>query len=322
MESKLSQIDIEALLKAAGRLGAIPPKQYGTVEPCHFERSGQFSAEQASVVNDVQEALAKGLTQSLGAYLRVSFETVLISVTQTTYRESVDQISPGAYLLSIRFHGAPAAVQLDKSLVFPLIDVLLGGTGVGQTIERDVTEIEDHVMGGVSKILCHALAAAWATDLKDCDLVGAQGLVQMQRLLPPNDRVVTSQFEIKLAETTGNVRIVVPVNTANGLLRKLSSDSSQARSPKPKSSGSRLGETVLECSFPATLGITTIRLPIDKVLSLDPGQVCDLGIPLSEPASLIIAGRDTFEAIPVRRGKKRAAQVGLQRTPNEKRIIQ
>ena len=317
MDSKLNQQEIEALLKLANTTSQASASHNRSVEPCRFERSGQFGTEQASVVTGVQEAFAKGLTQSLGAYLRVSFETALVSVEQMTFRESVEHIAPGTYLLSLQFHGTAAAIQIDQCLVFPLIDILLGGTGQGQTVKRDVTEIEDHVMEGVGKIICHEIATAWGMDLSDCDLIGAQGLAQIQRLLPANDRVVVSKFESKMAEASGQLQVLVPAITFNALLRRLSNDAGHGKSLKPTPSGCKLGEKMMECLFPVSLGISAIRLPIDKVLELGPDQVCDLGVPLSQSASLIIAGRDTFEAIPVRQGRMRAAQVGQPRTYTE-----
>lgn len=77
----------------------------------------------------------------------------------------------------------------------------------------------------------------------------------------------------------------------------------------------------MECSFPISLGITAIRLRVRTLLKLNQGEICNLGIPVRRPASLIIAGREVFEAEPVRHGRYRAAQVGqrLATTNTEKR---
>jgi flagellar motor switch protein FliM len=317
MDNRLNQQEIEALLKLAHAAGEPAAKQNRTVEPCRVERSGQFGAEQETVVKGVQEAFAKGLAQSLGAYLRVSFETSIGSVEQMTYRESVEHIVSGSYLLSLQFHGAPAVIQIDQGLVFPLIDILLGGTGLGPIVKREVTEIEDHVMEGVGKIICHEIATAWGLDSGDCDLIGAQNLAHLQRLLPANDRVVQAKFESKVGEASGELKVLIPAITFNALLRKLSNDGSHGKSLQPSEAGWKLGGKMLECFFPVSLALSEIRLPIDKILDLKPDQICDLGVPLNQSASLIIAGRDSFDAIPVRQGRKRAAQVGQPRTDPE-----
>jgi flagellar motor switch protein FliM len=230
-----------------------------------------------------------------------------------TFREAAENAANGEYLLVLKFQDTPAVIEIEQTLVFPLIDILLGGNGQGPTASREVTEIEDHVMEGVGKIICHEIAAAWGADPNDCELIGAQHLTQVQRLLSANDRVVVLQFESKVAEVAGHLRLLVPGTTFNALLRKLSSDAGQPRSPKAGGIGTKLGEKMLKCSFRVSLGVTEIKLPVDKIMGLVPGQVCDLGVPVSQPAALIIAGRDTFDANPVRQGRKRAAQLGQQR---------
>lgn len=312
MQKELSQQDILSLLKAANQAGAENSASNRAVAPWQAEKAGQFRADQGSIVSDIQDNLAKGLTQSLGAYLRVSFEATSVAVTQMTFREAVEHAA-GAYLLALKFQETPAVIEIEQTLVFPLIDILLGGNGQGTTATRDVTEIEDHVMEGIGKIICHEIVAAWGANPNECELIGAQHLTQAQRLLSANDRVVVLQFETKMAEAAGHLRLLVPGTTFNALLRKLSSDAGQGKSPKSRGLGSRLGEKMLECSFRVSLSVTAIKLPVDKIMGLVPGQICDLGIPVNQPAALIIAGRNTFDANPVRQGRKRAAQLGQQR---------
>jgi flagellar motor switch protein FliM len=57
------------------------------------------------------------------------------------------------------------------------------------------------------------------------------------------------------------------------------------------------------------LAIPDIKLRIQTLLDLVEGDVCNLGIPVRMPAALLIAGREVFEAEPVRQGRHRAAQV-------------
>jgi flagellar motor switch protein FliM len=99
------------------------------------------------------------------------------------------------------------------------------------------------------------------------------------------------------------------MSISNTMLRKLSSDWSYGKTRAPSRTGKRLAEKMLDCSFPLMLGITTIKLPIQTVMALSPDEICDLGIPIRAPASVVVAGRPTYEANPVRHGRQRAAQV-------------
>jgi flagellar motor switch protein FliM len=221
----------------------------------------------------------------------------------------------------VRPVGAAAAMQLDHSLVFPLIDIMLGGTGQCPAMNREITEIEEQIMESVSRIICQELAVAWAPLNTEIELEHRQTTSQMQRFLTAPEKTLCLGFEIKLAEVRGLLHLVFPVSISNTLLRRLSLDGSYGKARSPNRPSRQLAERMLDCSFPIALGITAIKLRVRTVLKLNPGEICNLGIAVRRPASLLIAGREVFEAEPVRHGRYRAAQVGqrLATTKPEKR---
>jgi flagellar motor switch protein FliM len=165
-------------------------------------------------------------------------------------------------------------------------------------------------MQGVGSIICRELAYAWAPLGVDIDLEGRQQAAQMQRFLAPTEKTLCLSFEVKLAEAQGTLNLIFPVSISNTLLRKLSADWSYGKPRAVNHAGPRLLEKMMDCTFPITLGIPTIHLPIQTILTLAPQDICDLGLSVRNPASLIVAGRRTFDAAPVRQGRMRAAQVG------------
>ena len=61
-----------------------------------------------------------------------------------------------------------AVLELNPSLVFPMLNVLLGGSGEPATTEtRELTEIESSIIEGVVKIVLHDLKEAWAPCHRD-----------------------------------------------------------------------------------------------------------------------------------------------------------
>jgi len=313
METVLTQKEIDAMMRVAcGRQDDRPRKETRVIKPCTFRQSGQLTGEQVAVVNGLHEGFARSLTQSLGAYLRVSSDVTLVSIEQLAYSEFLERIPEITYMMCFRLEhmSAGAAMQMDHSLVFPLVDILLGGIGHSDVFTREVSEIEEQIMEGVAKIICSELESTWVALGTKFDLDGRQPPAQIQRFLPPTEKTLCLSFEVKLAEATGTLNLIFPVSISNTLLRKLSVDWSYGRSrPTARNSG-QMTARMLECSFPVELGITAIKLPISVLIGLVPQRVCNLGVPVLKPASLILAGREAFEANAVRHGRLRAAQVG------------
>jgi flagellar motor switch protein FliM len=314
MESTPRQEKIDTLAGAAseGQRDGGQRKETRSIKPCTFRQSGQLSGEEVAAVSALHEGFARSLTQSLGAYLRVALEINLTSVEQLAYSEFLKRIPEVTYVMCIRVEhmSAPAAVQIDQSLVFPLIDILLGGTGLCEIVTREVSEIEEQIMEGVAKIICRELETAWTVLGAKLNLDGRQPHAQTQRFLPPAEKTLCLSFKVKLAETNGMLNLVFPVSISNPLLRKLSADSSYGKPRRADQTHEQMTAKMLDCSFPIELGITAIKLPFHILAGLTTQSVCNLGSSVRKPASLVISGREAFDATPVRRGNLRAAQLG------------
>jgi len=312
MEKVLSQEEIDAMVRAArGGESDAPLAEHRSIKACNFRQSGQLTGEQVRALTILHEGFARSLTQSLGAYLRVLFEATLTTVEQIAYAEFLQRVPEVTYMMSyhVRPIGAAAAMQLDHALVFPLVDILLGGTGHCDPMTREITEIEEQIMEGVARIICKELAAAWAPMKTETELEHRQPPAQMQRFLAPAEKTLCLGFDVKLADARGALNLVFPLSISNTLLRKLSTDWSYGKTRATSRSGSKLAEKMLECPFPMTLGLTAIKLPIQTLIDLTLGQICNLGITVRLPASIILTDREAFEAEPVRHGRYRAAQV-------------
>jgi flagellar motor switch protein FliM len=322
MERVLTQEEIDMMVQAARSHQADhDAAQERSIKPCSFRQSGQLTGEQIRAITVLHEGFARNLSQSLGAYLRTAFEAVLISVEQFTYSEFLEHVPEVTYMTSfhVRQMSAVAAMQLDHAVVFPIVDVLLGGTGHCEPLTREVSEIEEQIMDGVARIMCHQLFTAWTPLGVEIGYEGRQPSSQMKRFLAPPEKVLCLTFEVKLADTKGLLRMIFPVSISNAILRKLANDLSYVRAKVNSHSDTRLAEKMLSCRFPVALTLPAIKLPVEEVLNLVAGQVCNFGVLVRMPATLSVAGRNAFEANPVRHAKQRAAQIGNFITMKEER---
>lgn len=313
MEKLLSQEEIDAMVRnARGARREDAPTTKLSIEPCSFRQSTQLAGEQARAISGLLETFARNLTQSLGAYLSVPFEAKLASVEQLSYGEFLERMPQITYMISLFVSPmrVSAALQIDNSLVFPLIDILLGGIGQCKESGREVSEIEEQIIEDVAGVVCRDLNDVLEPLGTKLELERRQSSAQVQRFRPPTERTLCVSLEVKLAEVRGTMNLVLPTAVSNPLVRRLLSGTPAAASRIPPSPTPTLKERMLQCSFLATLELTAIELSIEEVLSLSPGGVYNLRVPASRAASLLIAGRELFTAAPVRQRSLRAAQLG------------
>jgi flagellar motor protein MotB len=158
MRKILSQDEIDALFSAAQQTNKAAASQK-QVKRYDIRRSSQLTADQVHVVTTLHESLARRLGNSLGAYLRVGFEMNLVSAEQLTYNEFLGRVPELTYFASLHLLplDARAAFQADLSLVFPIVDLVLGGSGADPIEPRDLTEIEEQIFEAVVALIAHDL---------------------------------------------------------------------------------------------------------------------------------------------------------------------
>jgi len=310
MQRVLNQEEIDAIVQAARGQVASGSGEEESVQPCDFKQAGQLSRELVQAVSGMFEGFARNLSQALGFYLPVAIQTLLVSVEQLTYKDFLVRTPEVTYMISFRLRQlqARAAMQIDNSLVFPLIDVLLGGNGKCASFTREVTQIEENLMQEVAAIICRGLESAWQMLGVQMELETRQEPAQMQRLMPNFEKVLAISFEMKMNEAQGMLNIIFPAAASSALFRKLSKDLSYTE--KPTVTGQRLSEKIMDCQFQAEMGIPRIKASLSSLLDLAPGQILNLRLPLNSPGAILLAGHVMFEAYPVRCGQKRAARIG------------
>ena len=315
MQRVLNQEEIDAIVQASRGLTSQSPNKEKSVQSCDFRQAGQLSRELAQALNGMFEGFARNLSQALALYLPIPIQALLVSVEQLTYKDFLVRTPEVTFITAFRLRQlhATAAMQFDNSVVFPLIDVLLGGNGKCELFAREVTQIEEKLLHEVVTIVCRGLQGVCQMLGVETELESRLEPAQMQRLLPNFEKVLAISFEMKMNDAQGMLNIIFPAAAASALFRKLSKDLSYTE--KPPASGQRLRDGVLDCEFQIEMGIPRIKTDLVRLLELTPGEIFNLGLPLNTPGAVLLAGRELFEAYPVRCGQKRAARIGQSLQP-------
>jgi flagellar motor switch protein FliM len=312
VEKVLNQDEIDAMFRnARGRQAPATSRNGQKVVPCDFRHAGQINSEQVRSISALHEGFARNLTHWLAAYLRTAFECNLVSVEQIPYREALARIPEVAYLATFRMAPMDAlgALQLDLSLAFPIIDMLLGGSGGETAPIRDVTEIEEQILEGVVKIICRELQTAWTPLGVEFLFDQRQQPDQMQRVMAPAEITLSLSFEITMKDTRGNLNLVFPAIVSNALLRKLVREWAYQRPHASEQARQAIAKRLMSCTFDVELGLVGVSVRAGQLLSLTPGTLIEMRHSAGRQPSLLVGGRETFEAKPVRRGELRAGQV-------------
>jgi len=302
MDQELQQ-KIHAVPEATGNAQIAPQ-----VVPFDFRKPGQTPGSQIRAIYALKQKFLHRVVSSLSAYLRSGVTAQFLGVDHLPYSDFLRSLpTPTCVVaLGMRPYEGNAVLELNPSLIFPIIDILLGGNGKeAPAANREITEIEQNVLDSVFRIILQALAEAWKDVLPVTLTLESVG--KEPRLLhAPHEPMVAISFEIKLEGTVGRLNLAVPTE-----ILTMQSDDGDAQSAPRKAEATEveqarmlelLGESLL--TLEVQLEGPTLR--VRELLDLKAGDVLAFEHPVDQPMTGLINGKRKFTGLIVSTGKKKA----------------
>lgn len=296
---------------AAARGGAAPRAEL-QVTPWDYRQIGHIGGEHLEAISALHESFARNLTNSIGAYLRIGFQAGLASAEYVSYREFLGGIPERSYLGSVKLEpiGAAALVQMDLSIAFLLIDVLLGGEGSGQAPQREITEIEDQILETVVRLICRELQSVWDPLGVEFHFEQRQQPGRVQHLMPVEEKTLGLSFELAVRETKGLMSVALPAVVSAALLRKISMGRPRTRGQmRSPAFTEQLGRKLLQCPFRFSLEVNRVGCSAKELAALSVGRVLELKRPADGQGHFACQNQIMFSARIARAGNRRAAQI-------------
>lgn len=302
-EDSLSQTEVDALLAAVeAGAAAVPPSAHVERRPSGAGRedlgsAGPVSEPQVQALRVVHQGVARAFGAALTALVRTSVEVQLVRVDQLTYGEFVSGLeNPTCFqLLSVAPLEGNMALELSPSIVYPLLDRLLGGGRETLTIpKRPLTQIELRLVGRVTALALDALKAAWAS-IQPIDFQAAQtgsdpGRI---RVVAAGEPVVRIGFELALGQLHGTMSLCIPV----GVIEPIADQLSEARGDPDRTvravPESRAGATV-----EVVVHLAETHLSTDELANLQVGDILKTEKPAGGGLLVSVEGVPKFRARP------------------------
>lgn len=303
---------------------SLKPNTPSQVKPCNFRSAGQLSNESARTLTTLHEALARNLNNSLDVYLGTGLEVRLIRLNQLSMEEFKARPVPAAYVLpcSVQPSGSSVLLEIENLLVFTIIDLLLGGSGVKAESDRELTEIDEDILQGVGALIAQQIERAW--EIMGCTLTPGKCTKAnlAHKLFPPTEKIVRVQLDVSVAGVAGALFVNLQTSLAGALVRNSRAEHMGSKGHARQLPLPALRERLLDCQFALSGELTNLKIPVKGLARLQKGDILPLLVPVSAPGTLLLEGNAYFEVQPVRQGKYKAMQlvrrVDAQAKANEK----
>jgi flagellar motor switch protein FliM len=294
----------------AAKSSALQPKPRA-IHSCNFRYAGRLSNENARMLTTQHERFALNVTTALELYLGATLQLKLQSLEQMAIADYIGAMASNNYLLpcALNVMESNLLMEMDIALVYPIIDLLLGGAGTASNTARELTELDEEIMQSVTDIIVRQIERAWQT--LNLSLTPSRCIkpAMIQQVFMMNEKLVLLMFEMTVGETTGPFNIVLPTSFVGFLLRHLNAAQSKKMSSLRILQSPSLRERILDCDFVVAADIKHIRVQVKDLIGLKPGAILKMKAPVKSAGWLTVEDVGIFEALPVRNGTRKAAQL-------------
>jgi flagellar motor switch protein FliM len=296
---------------AKAEKGGAPQPKPRNIHSCNFRYAGRLSNENARALTALHEKFALNVATALELYLGASLKLKLAALEQVVISEYSSRTAATSYLVpcSLNVMDTNILLEMDIDLIFPIIDLLLGGAGTASEEARELTEIDEEILQSVTVLIVKELERSWRA--LNMTLTPSRCIkpAAISQVFVANEKLVLLIFEMSLGSTNGCVSIVLPTSLVGFLLRHLKAAQSKKASSLRTLRSPNLRERILDCDFVVAADITQVRVLVKDLIDLKPGMILKMNAPVKRPGRLTVENVEVFEALPVRNGARKAAQL-------------
>lgn len=321
MNRQLSQQEIDAVfqkLKGQDQGGGARKEV-----PFDFRRPDRVAKSQLRAIHLLHEAFARNLASSLSAYLRSYLTVNLISVEQLSYGEFLEGLpSPSCIVsLSLRPYDGNALIEISPSLVFPILEIILGGKGKSSdNRKREITEIEQHLLDTLFRIILNDLREAWkSVAVINFKIETIATEPQMVQILSPTEAVVAIAIEIRIGDASGTLNVAIPAINIKMIGQKFEQQWMLRKTEPTEVEQLRMLTLLRDAGVSMDARLVGPRLTVRDLLSLETGDCLKFDYLIDRQVDLLMNGISKFEGQVIESHAKRVFAVEKLPTVEESR---
>jgi flagellar motor switch protein FliM len=308
MADILSQEEIDALLEVVEEEDIAPDElekasdilDNRQITLYDFKRPNRVSKEQLRSVRAIHDKMARSLASDISSLMRSIVEIQLHSVDQMTYGEFLMSLpSPTSFnVFSLKPLDGKGVIELNPSIVFPMIDRLLGGGGAPFETTREFTDIELNLLDQILKVVTQNMKEVWSPIMDMYPIIEAkESSPNVVQIVAQNEIVIMVIMEIIIGQTSGMMNICYPVITIESLLPRLANRDLMLNETSGRKSRNKELRALLrgaKIELEAVLGYAELNMK--QVLDLEVGDIIKLNRPADDTVIVKVDGREKFIA--------------------------
>src|ERR1035437_8248221 len=294
--------------------GPMVSRKKGKIKMYDFRRPDKFSKDQIRTIEMMHESFARHFGADLSGYIRTIAEVTVTSVKQLTYSEYIERVpNPTSIaVFSLEPLKGLAIFEINPSIIFPIIDRVLGGQGQAIAKPRELTDLEQAIVGKIIEKGFLNLKDSWHRIVDfDPEIKARETNPQFVQIVAPNEMCLNLKFELKIKEHVGSMSMCLPYMVIEPVLYKLSAKQWFTLSKEDMSPETQLilDDKVKHTWVPLYVNLGGTSLKMKQVIELRQGDIIKLETNAKDDLLILVENKPMFYAKIGIKGKKKAVKI-------------
>jgi flagellar motor switch protein FliM len=273
-----------------------------------FWRPDRIAKGQLRAIHLLHYNFVRSLVGSLSAYLRSYLTVNLVSVEQLSYSEFLACLpSPTCIAsLGLKPYDGNAVLEINSSLIFPIIEMLLGGSGkTNMPSNREITEIEQSVLDGLFRVILRDLREAWKA-INDIEFTVETVKTEpmLLQILAPSEAVVAVAVEIRIGDMVGMMNIAMPSIIIKMMRQKFDQVWSVRKAESTAVEQTRILGLIKDAEIEVDTTLEGPNVRLHDLINLELGDVLCFDYPVEKMLNCNLNGKRKFRGKIVMTGQR------------------
>ncbi|WP_026911672.1 FliM/FliN family flagellar motor switch protein [Patulibacter minatonensis] len=315
MTQAMSQEAISALVEAARdgsavEAPALPSRRARRLRRMDFSRPTKFSNDQERRIRRAMETFGRSASTRMSAELRTQVEFEVIDLDQLGWAAAHAALPGDAIGVTLEAGGGGGRrflLTAEQPFVLTAVELLLGGATETAASARRLGDIDWALSALLFEHLVSQLGPVWddlcglPLSIERLDPTSETG-----HLSPVSEPTLVVTMEVRLLRRSSAFVLLVPHSAVAAVADALAgaTDRDRAREDDPDADA-----VVRAVEVVARAEVARVRVTLDRVLALRPGDLVRLEAPTSAGVELCVEDTAVFRCRPGRLDARRAVQV-------------
>lgn len=319
MADVLSQSEIDALLSALSS-GELEPNEVHSsdevskVKIYDFKSPQKFSKDHIRSLEVINDKYARLISNYLTANIRVNAKVKLETVEQIAYEEFIHSVPNPTVLMIFRMMPFPGSIimEINPTLSYKIIDILLGGDGNKVFINKEFSEIDKNIIRQIGLGMISNIKSAWEDVIEiNTEFEMMETNTTINQTIGPKDPVALLTFSVEIGVGISYMHICLPYLSIEKYLDKLvrkyrlngSEDNTDVKSHD------HILNEIQDVGIEISAELGKAEIIVDDFLQLTKGDVITLDSRFDDPVKVYIENDLCYYAEPGIVGRKKGISI-------------